>query len=228
MDVTRLSIARVLELGVPVTWQEASAVVFESVDRAQQLGGSHTERVSPDCCLITRGGEVVLSEQAERTHPEVVAALAADLLRGCDEPGELGAALASGRLLPFLEAFSHDTTWKRRRVQIAAVALRAIAAHADEMRAKSATTARVAGGTTAPMTRREPRRTVVATSPPPPQRMRQRLGPLDTAPRRRISARLIIWTVVAISVTAVGLSAWRAENGLFAAPPAAQAPLGRR
>jgi hypothetical protein len=59
--------------------------------------------------------------------------------------------------------------------------------------------------------------------------MRQRLGPLDTAPqRRRISARLIIWTVVAISVTAVGLSAWRAENGLFAAPPAAQAPLGRR
>ena len=47
MDVTRMSIARVLELGVPICWREAAAVVFESVDRAHDSDGRMLSRVAP-------------------------------------------------------------------------------------------------------------------------------------------------------------------------------------
>ena len=131
MDVTRMSIARVLELGVPISWREAAAVVFEGVSTAHDREGRATSRVAPDSCLITRGGEVVLSDDASCGDPEAIAGLAADLLTGCADRGDLGAALDAGRLLPFLEKLGEDTTWKRRRVQIAALALRALNAEAD-------------------------------------------------------------------------------------------------
>ena len=131
MDVTRMSIARVLELGVPISWREAAAVVFEGVSTAHDPDGRAMSRVAPATCLITRGGEVVFSDDFSCRDPEDIAGLAADLLTACPDRGDLGAALDAGRLLPFLEKLGEDTTWKRRRVQIAALALRALAAEAD-------------------------------------------------------------------------------------------------
>ena len=131
MDVTRMSIARVLELGVPISWREAAAVVFEGISTAHDREGRATSRIAPDSCLITRGGEVVLSDDASCGDPEAIAGLAADLLTGCTDRGDLGAALDAGRLLPFLEKLGEDTTWKRRRVPIAALARRAQHAEAD-------------------------------------------------------------------------------------------------
>lgn len=212
MDVTRLSLARVLELGVPISWREAGAVVFEAVYRAQQLGGPRPEPVDADDCLITRGGEVVFAERAERAHPEAVAALANALLQGCDDPGEFGTAVEAGRILPFLETLGCETTWKRRRVQIATLALRALAAHADDLRARSQ--AMVAG-----------RSSRLGNGPSPsarpaaqPAASTQRQGEPSSGLLRRISARLAIWTIVAASVTAVGFSEWRANSVPTSAP----------
>lgn len=227
MDVTRLSLARILELGVPITWRDAGAVLVEGVYRAQQLGGAHPEPVTPDHVLLTRGGEVVLAEPAGRANPEAVAALADTLLRKCEDPGDLGVALASGELLPFLESLGEETSWKRRRVQIATLALRGIAAHADQrrstIRARSSAISDAADG----VSRRDPRPHAgdSGTASAAPSNHQQ---PAAAWPARRISARLIIWTVVAISATAAGLSVWRADTGPFAPSPAVQGPLGRR
>ena len=213
MDVTLLSLARVLELGVPISWREAGAVVFEAVYRAQQLDGPRPEPVDADDCLITRGGEVVFAERAERAHPEAVAALASALLQGCADPGEFGAAVDAGRILPFLEKLGQETTWKRRRVQIATLALRALAAHADDLRARSQATA-------AGRSSRRGNRPWPADSPAASTHRREP----STGLLRRISARLAIWTIVAASVTAVGLSAWRAESVPTSAPPISPSP----
>ena len=116
------------------SWREAAAVVFECVRKAQELEGSDMGRIAPASCLVTRGGEIVVS--AGRANPEAVAQLAADLLTGCADRGDLGAALDAGRLMRFLETLGHETTWKRRRVQIAMLALRSLAAEADRARAE--------------------------------------------------------------------------------------------
>jgi hypothetical protein len=213
MDVTLLSLARVLELGVPISWREAGAVVFEGVYRAQQLDGPRPEPVDAEDCLITRGGEVVFAERAERAHPEAVAALASTLLRGCDDPGEFGAAVDAGRILSFLETLGRETTWKRRRVQIATLALRALAAHADDLRARSQATA--AGRSSRPGNRPWPSARPAAQ----PAASTQRQGLRSSGLLRRISARLVIWSMVAASVTAVGVSAWRADSVPPLAPP---------
>jgi hypothetical protein len=206
MDVTRLSLARVIELGVPISWREAGAVVFEGVYRAQQLAGPRLEPVAPDDCLITRGGEVVFAERADRAQPEAVAALAKILLQGCDDPGEFGAAVNTGRVLPFLETLGRNTTWKRRRVQIATLALRALAAHTDDLRARSQ--ANASGRPSRPDTRQVPAARPAKQPPAPAQGQNSAARGL----LQRISARLVIWTVGASSVTVGGLSACRADS----------------
>lgn len=197
MDVTRLSVARVLELEVPISWQEAGALVFESVAKAQELGGSDSARVEPAGCLVTRGGEVVLVDGAARAHPEAMADLAIDLLAACETPGELGAAVNARQLLPFLEALGQDTTWKRRRVQIAAVALRALAAEADRPPADRSAVRHFTRQ--AP---RDPGGVAVAISA-------RRPAPLRPQPAIGASARAIIWTAVAVSATAAGFGLWQ-------------------
>jgi hypothetical protein len=216
MDVTRLSLARVLELGVPISWREAGAVVFEGVYRAQQLAGPRPEPIAPDDCLITRGGEVLFVERAERAHPEAVAALATALLRACEDRGELGTAVDTGKTLPFLEALGRDTTWKRRRVQIATLALRALAAHADDLRARSQATA--AGRTSRLGSRPWP----AARPGAQPAAPAQREEPAATGLLRRISARLVIWGIAAVAAAPTGMSAWRADSA-----PSAKSPISR-
>jgi hypothetical protein len=221
MDVTRLSLARVLDLGVTITWREASAVLVEAVDRAGQLGGTNPRPVPPASVLLTRGGDVVLTEQAERADGDAVAALATDLLRGCDDPGDLGIALRSGQLRPFLELVAHDTTWKRRRAQIATLALRALAAQADQM---------VAGEAVAPdagpqparrqYVRRSSRSRAIDPPPPPPRPPAAPPAP----PTRRVSARAVIFVAIAISAGAAGMGLWRASS----ARPRPGSPVSQR
>jgi hypothetical protein len=162
--------------------------------------------------LITRGGEVVFAGRAERAQPEAVAALATALLRGCEDPGEFGAAVDTGRILPFLETLGRETTWKRRRVQIATLALRALAAHADDLRARSQATA------SGRASRHEARPWPTARPAAHPAAPDQRREPAASGLLRRISARLAIWAM-ALAVTATGLSAWRADSTAPAPPP---------
>jgi hypothetical protein len=137
MDSTRISIARVIELGVQVSWREAAAIIHEAVSQTGPTKGARPSRVSSDACLLTRGGEVVLTGEAQKARPETVVRLLEDLLAVCDSPGGLASALESGTALAFLEDLSQRTTPKRRRVEIASVALRALAAAADRAREES-------------------------------------------------------------------------------------------
>ena len=72
-----------------------------------------------------------LTGDAGKARPETVVRLLEDLLAACDSPGGLAAALERGTAIAFLEELSLRTTPKRRRVEIATVALRGIAAEAD-------------------------------------------------------------------------------------------------
>ena len=143
MDSTRISVARVLELGVQVTWREAAAIVHEAVALTGPTKGPRPSRVGAESCVITRGGEVLLLNDADQARPETMVQLLQDLLAACDSPGGLAGALANGTALSFLEDLSLQVTYKRRRVEIAGVALRALAAEADRRRAESE---RAAGG----------------------------------------------------------------------------------
>jgi hypothetical protein len=243
MDDTRISIARVLELGVPISWREAAAVLYEGVCRAQELGGTGMGPVAPGSCLITRGGEIVLGDDAVEAHSHAVAGLAADLLTACDDRGDLGAAVASGHLLPFLDSLAEDTTWKRRRAQIATVALRALAAQADRVLADESETcaagvAVISNATANPhegdvavatssergmrqFTRQAPRASSDALRPGS-RRPGQR-PPRAAAPRAAgVSARLVVWTAVA--ATGVGIGVWQARAQQPAPRPVVAGP----
>jgi hypothetical protein len=170
--------------------------------------------------LLTRGGDVVFTEQAERAHAEAVATLATDLLRGCDDPGDLGAALRAGQVGPFLESVARDSTWKRRRAQIATLALRALAAQADQS---------LAAETVAPGTRLQParRQYVRRSSRSRANDASPRPHPRPAAaatPTRRIGARAVIFVAIAISAGAAGVGLWRASS----ARPRPGSPVSQR
>jgi hypothetical protein len=243
MDVTRMSIARVLELGVPISWREAAAVVFEGASTAPDREGDAASRVAPATCLITRGGAVVVSDDASCRDPEAIAGLAADLLTACADRGDLGAALDAGRLLPFLEKLGQDTTWKRRRVQIAALALRALATEADRARADHGEVpnpgeGRVWPGGTTPaspdlgesasaphgvrrFSRQAPRAGHTELAAPGGERPGLRQPRAATSPRTALVTRVIIGAAVAASATGAGFGFWQARRH---APPVSTGP----
>jgi len=152
MDGTRVPLARVLELGVPLAWREATALLVEAIRQAHLSGGELAGGVTPPSCFVTRGGEVVLADQAAAASPDAVLELVGPLTAACIDPGDLGQAAASGALVPFLEAYAADTPWRRRRVQIAAIALRALAAEADLARSEGPDAADLGPPSTAPAT----------------------------------------------------------------------------
>ncbi len=135
MESTRITLARVLELGVRVSWREALAIVHEAVAETGATEGAAPTRVTAESCLLTRGGDVVLTGTAAQARPEAVVRLLDDLLASCSAPGRFAGAVADGTALDMLEEMRHDTTPKRRRVEVAAVALRGLAAAADAARA---------------------------------------------------------------------------------------------
>ena len=135
MESNRISIARALELGVQLSWREAAAIVYEAILHTGPTRAARPVLVHPAACLITRGGEVVLEGDAARARPETMTRLLEHLLPACDSPGGLGAAFEGGTALAFLEELAQRTTAKRRRIEIAKVAIRGLGAEADLARA---------------------------------------------------------------------------------------------
>ena len=117
MDSTRISLARVLELGVRLSWREAAAIVYEAMARTGPTKGERPSNVATAACELSRGGDVVLLDEAARARPETVLRLLEDLLPACESQGGLGAAFESGRAIAFLEDLSLQVTAKRRRVE---------------------------------------------------------------------------------------------------------------
>jgi len=126
MDSTRISIARLLEADVPLTWQEAVAVVQEVAmvsDVETAMNGSPS-LVTPASCFLTTAGDVELPETAAGETPGAVPGLLRTVLRGRAAPAAL-LALAQRHtddLFGELAAFSAGP----RRPVIAAVAARAL------------------------------------------------------------------------------------------------------
>ena len=88
--------------------------------------------------MLTRGGEVVPSSTARRRRgPRRCCACLSPLLAACDAPGGIGTAFESGRASGFLEELAQRVTAKRRRVEIAGVAIRGLGARAEFERAES-------------------------------------------------------------------------------------------
>ena len=135
MESTRISLARVLELGVSVSWREATAIVHEAVAGTGATAGAGPEMVTAESCLLTRGGDVVLAGTAAQARPEAVVQLLDDLLASCSNPGRFSGAVADGTALEMIEELSQHTTPERRRVEVASVALRGLAAEAAAARA---------------------------------------------------------------------------------------------
>ncbi len=137
MESTRISLARVLDLGVTIGWREAAAIVHEAVARTGPTKGARPTRITPAQCELTRGGDIHLLGDAARARPETVLGLLEYLLPACDSQGGLGVAFESGRAISFLEELGLQVTAKRRRVEIAGVALRALCVDADRLRAEA-------------------------------------------------------------------------------------------
>jgi hypothetical protein len=135
MESTRITVARALELGVRLSWREATAIVQEAIARAAPTEGVGPARVTIDDCVLTRGGDVMLTGTAAWARPEAVVPLLDDLLARCSDPGRFAGAVADGTALEMLAELTQHTTAKRRRVEVASVALRGLAAAAEAARA---------------------------------------------------------------------------------------------
>jgi hypothetical protein len=134
MESPRITLARALELGVHLSWREASAIVHEAVVATRATEGVGPARVTAESCVLTRGGDVVLVGTAAQARPEAVVRLLDDLLTSCSNPGRFADAVANGTALDMIEDLSQHTTPKRRRIEVASVALRGLAAAAEAAR----------------------------------------------------------------------------------------------
>lgn len=110
MDSTRISIARLLEADVPITWQDAVAVVQEvaMVSDVNAAMNNSPSLVTPEACFLTTAGEIDLPDTAATEEPHAVADLLRLVLRSREAPAAL-IALAQRRpddLFGELAAFS--------------------------------------------------------------------------------------------------------------------------
>jgi hypothetical protein len=134
MDHTRVTVAHVIAYEVAITWQQASAILMAAPIAASAQGPDHPpRRVRPEGCVLTRGGDLQLIGDDIGADTRALTSLAKHLLTACRDGGALGDAVAAGRLDEFLEELRDQTPWKRRRVQIARVALDTLAAHFDRV-----------------------------------------------------------------------------------------------
>lgn len=134
MDTTRIPIARVLELGVRVSWREAVAIILQAsaVLAEGRMRGLQRPRIDTLSCVLTRGGDVEFTETAKRPQAEALTLLFRELLADSDPPREILNLARSGtdeHLADDLELLASPT--KRRRVEIASVAIRGLAAEAE-------------------------------------------------------------------------------------------------
>jgi len=131
MDTTRISIARVLAMGVAVTWQEAVAVAHEAAVRSDvdSAMNGQPSLVHCDACFITGEGDVELPETTGEASPDAVAALLRAMLGGRDDvPAGLKALLAARGTHDMYQELQRFPVLNRRAV-IGALATRALARH---------------------------------------------------------------------------------------------------
>lgn len=133
MDSTRISIARVLALDVPLSWQDAVAIMREVAVLAEMNAAWNDQPslVRADRCFITTDGMVELPDTTERDTPADLVALLGQVLRGRDAPEHI-AALAGRRLQPDLSGALTAVPVGDRHALIAAVAARGLAAERGE------------------------------------------------------------------------------------------------
>jgi hypothetical protein len=127
---TSISVARLVALGVPRTWQEAVAVTQDAAAAMRLTGAA----ASPDACVLSVNGTLLLAETGRRHDGsgESLAGLLTVLLDGQYAPPELRAALA-GPVDGGFEDLSNALSFferPNRQGDIAALAARAVAADA--------------------------------------------------------------------------------------------------
>ena len=99
MDATRISVQRLVALGIAVQWQQAGAVLIEAIKQTQWSGQGEVVARS-DECLLTRGGAVVLVGDTAQAAPAALVALLDDLLSVCADPDRLGSPTIRATPLP--------------------------------------------------------------------------------------------------------------------------------
>lgn len=127
MDSTRISIARILALGVPLTWQDAVAVAQEAamLSDVNAAMNSRPSLVSPETCFITRAGDLELPETTDDESPDAVAGLLRAMLGDSDAPDALR-TLAADASSPDLSSELRAFAVGNRRTAIAQLAARAL------------------------------------------------------------------------------------------------------
>jgi hypothetical protein len=93
----RISIARLLALGIPISWEDAiaitQAVILES-DTASLMSGEPT-LVRPDTCFLTIAGDVSTPHTDPAAPPDGTVELLRQLLVSCEAPPEVSRMAAS-------------------------------------------------------------------------------------------------------------------------------------
>lgn len=128
MDTTRISLARVLALDVPLTWQDAVAVAQEAamLSDVHAAMNSRPSLVSAETCFITRTGDLELPVTTEVESPDAVSGLLREMLAGRDAPEALE-TLAFGHATRDLSGALQRFPITNRRAEIAKLATRALA-----------------------------------------------------------------------------------------------------
>lgn len=229
MAPSQISVSRVLELGIPVSWQEAVAIVGE-VSTLRLAGPGPDQppsRVDADSCFLTRRGAVLLPHPAATAQSDAEVELLRALLAGREMPAELE-QIAYGpppqQLGDALAMF-----WRpHRSADVAAVAARGLVAEAELQRLVAPQSPGLP--TAAPMP------PVVGDPPEDVEETRAHVEPLPASGRsddaRSASSTRVssFWTRsrVAAAVLAVGgvtaLALWATARPALPPPPALETP----
>ncbi|MEZ5292652.1 MAG: hypothetical protein R2745_16340 [Vicinamibacterales bacterium] len=128
MDSTRISIAQLLALDVPLVWQDAVAVAQEVAMLSEVTAAMNPQAalVTPETCFLTRTGEIELPESTEHESPDAVSDVLRLLLAGREAPEALE-ELAFGHHGRDMSAELAVFPIGNRRAVIAKLATRALA-----------------------------------------------------------------------------------------------------
>ncbi len=230
MDANEISVARLLELAVPVSWQEAVSIASEvSTERgAGPTLGQPPFRVTPESCLLTWRGDIVLGHGPHPDETDADVQLLRALLVGREIPNDLSELVwgtPPTHLGDALAIFSRPN----RRADIATVALRGIEAEAA--------LARSAALPVAPPSDPQDASAPVASASNDLDHLRARVNrSAETAPsieaapllptplNRRPALVNLLAAGVAALITGGGLWAWWTTGPAMPAPPAAELP----
>lgn len=237
MDVNRLSVARLLELDVPLTWQEAVAVTQEAcvVNVVNATLSGRPSKIEPDTCFLTRRGDVELPVPAPTDAPDAAQRLLRVLLAGRETPEDLE-MLAFGRPSPHLGDDLAPFSRPNRRAEIASLAERGLRAAAEfsagTLAAPRPTTRPPARPMAArpPVTPSRPRPESRPAMPPPPLRsetLRARLPvsaraeppPFPARLKRKNAGVALRMTTAVIVIAMAGAAAVWPRSGPAAAAP---------